>query len=430
MDSASPAQRNRALGRALGLAFPTPLHFCQNGGFVQARHGTDTSMKHLSFALLFFMAATGLTHAKSQAPTDIRYDGTRDGFADFADTTGLDWPAPDTIDTFKAGDGASIRYAHWQPADPQSRSGVVVFFSGRTEYIEKNIYTFRDLQQQNYELWTLDWRGQGLSDRAIPEHPDRGHIDTFDTFVADAAQFIDEIVQLDRYDGMPKILMAHSMGGAIGTLYLQAYPGQFDRAVFSAPMHGLGVNNALVRSIFSAKSADSCATTVIGDCPWKSNFKTTFDPCDFSKPATPTMFKSMRRATIYSHDLDKLREQICIVEAERLGEPNIANLGLGKPTAGWMTQAFAAIKKLFAQAGKLQTPLLIIGGGADDVVSNDSQQAFCDAAASYCCRLETEGASHELLIEVESIRTEFMAKFYDFADSDELAPEWCASHSG
>ncbi len=385
-------------------------------------------MNHLSIALSLLLLLPTL--ALGKPATRISYDGTREGFETFVQDTGLDWPTPDTMAFFSARDDAQIRYAHWRAADPQARAGVVVFFSGRTEYIEKNIYTFADLQLQNYDVWTLDWRGQGLSQRAIPQYPDRGHIDDFDTFVADAAQFIGEVVQLDRLDGVPKILMAHSMGGAIGTLYLQAHPGQFDRAVFSAPMHGLGVNNALVRSVFSTKSANSCATTLIGDCPWESNFKTTFDPCDFSRPASKTMFKSMRRAHIYSHDLDKLREQFCLVEAERLGGPAPANLGLGKPTAGWMTQAFAAIKKMFTRASQLSTPLLIIGGAEDDIVSNDSQQKFCDAAAPFCCRLETPGASHELLIEIEPIRKDFMASFYRFVASDQTAPEWCASHSG
>ena len=383
-------------------------------------------MKRLLLSMGLMLALLPPLATAKSSPTTISYDGTRSGFEDFVDRTGLDWPIPVRIDTFTARDGASLRYAHWQAASPQERAGVVVFFSGRTEYIEKNIYTYRDLQSQNYDVWTLDWRGQGLSQRAIVNHPDRGHIDNFDTFVADAAQFIDEIVELDSIQNTPKILMAHSMGGAIATLYLQSHGGQFDRAVFSAPMHGLGVNNALVRTLFSKKSAESCATTLIGDCPWKSNFKSTRDPCNFETPASTSMFKWKKRATIYSHDLDKLREQFCIVEAERLGGPAGANLGLGKPTAGWMTQAFAAIKKLFAQADMMTTPLLIIGGGEDEVVSNESQQAFCNAASAYCCRLETPGASHELLIEIEPIRKDFMDSFYSFINSGKSAPQWCA----
>ncbi len=76
-------------------------------------------------------------------------------------------PVPDNFvtDYLKTPDGLAMRYARWQP--PAGRRGTVCIFQGRGEWIEKYFETVRDLRARGFAVATLDWRGQGLSERML-----------------------------------------------------------------------------------------------------------------------------------------------------------------------------------------------------------------------------------------------------------------------
>ena len=74
-------------------------------------------------------------------------------------------PVPDDVvtGTLKTRDGVALRFARWAP--PPGRKGTVCLFQGRAEFIEKYFETVRDLRARGFAVATLDWRGQGLSER-------------------------------------------------------------------------------------------------------------------------------------------------------------------------------------------------------------------------------------------------------------------------
>ncbi len=76
-------------------------------------------------------------------------------------------PVPDDVVTgsIKTPDGVNLRFARWAP--PAGRKGTVVVLQGRAEYIEKYFETVRDLRARGFAVAAFDWRGQGLSDRAL-----------------------------------------------------------------------------------------------------------------------------------------------------------------------------------------------------------------------------------------------------------------------
>ncbi len=333
---------------------------------------------------------------------------------------------------FESAGGAKLRYAYWPAPDPDTRSGVVVFFQGRTEFIEKNIYAYRDLLDRNYDVWTLDWRGQGLSDRVLPDKPERGHIDSFDTYLADAEIFIKDIVKLDSIEGAEKILLAHSMGGAIGTLYMMRHPDQFDRAVFSSPMIRLpgDVDNWVIRFGNWAKKSMSpaiCAGPfgdIFDDCTWTSEFRNGVDVCALADQASETGLIDREKTEGYSHDIRKIAEIECLITNNR---PSVPSLGLGGTTSGWLRQAYQATDRIDQAKADLKTPLLIVGGSQDEIVSNAGQADFCDVGNPSCCRLEIEGAGHELLIESEPFREEFFDAFQSFVSGEATPKTFCTS---
>src|SRR6516165_2660670 len=90
-------------------------------------------------------------------------------------------PAPEGVTTgmLRTPDKVSIRYARWEP--PRGRKGTVVIFQGRTEFIEKYFEVVHDLRARGFAVATLDWRGQGLSDRAL-RNPRKGYVRNFSQY--------------------------------------------------------------------------------------------------------------------------------------------------------------------------------------------------------------------------------------------------------
>ncbi len=366
----------------------------------------------------------------SLSEAEVRYDGSRSDFEGFVETYDKAWPVPAKLESFTTQDGAELRYAHWPAPNPKRRAGVVVFFQGRTEFIEKNIYAYQDLLERNFDVWTLDWRGQGLSDRLLPEEPEKGHIDSYATYLADAEFFLRKIVKLDEVRGVPRILMAHSMGGAIGATYLLRNPGEFDKAVFSAPLIKLpgGVDNALVRAGNRAKITikPSVCTGLnpLNSCLWQSEFEEDADVCSIADDAAASALIDRDTTESFSHDATKVAEIECWIVNNR---PAVPSLGLGGPTSGWLRASYEATDWINANKSRLETPLLIIGGSEDQTVSNEGQSAFCDVDNPECCRLEIEGAGHELLIEAAPLKEQFFEAFDVFIDTDQQPDAFCES---
>uniref|UniRef100_UPI0013D3B38A alpha/beta fold hydrolase n=1 Tax=Enterobacter cloacae TaxID=550 RepID=UPI0013D3B38A len=82
----------------------------------------------------------------------------------------------------------------------------------------------------------IDHRGQGLSGRMLPDTR-RGHVDNFSDYVDDLAAFWQQEVQPGPW--RKRYILAHSMGGAISTLFLQRHKHQCDAIALTAPMYGI-----------------------------------------------------------------------------------------------------------------------------------------------------------------------------------------------
>ena len=83
---------------------------------------------------------------------------------------------PPTIETvggtatfLRMADGVRLRLACF-PASGEKASGTVLMLAGFTEFIEKGLESIAALQQRGFGVVTFDWRGQGLSDRLLPQH--------------------------------------------------------------------------------------------------------------------------------------------------------------------------------------------------------------------------------------------------------------------
>src|SRR6188474_2391316 len=90
-------------------------------------------------------------------------------------------PVPEgaTVGTVKTSDGVVLRFARWEP--PPGRKGTLCVFPGRAEFIEKYFEVVRDARARGFAVAVLDWRGQGHSERALP-NARKGHVHDFSGF--------------------------------------------------------------------------------------------------------------------------------------------------------------------------------------------------------------------------------------------------------
>ena len=119
----------------------------------------------------------------------------------------------------------------------ENAKGTIVVSYGFTEsclkYYELLYYFYRE----GYQAAIIDHRGHGRSMREV-EDMTVVHVELFSRYVKDLHHFVEKKVK-PMADGKPLYLFAHSMGGCIGTFYLEQYPDDFKRAVLTAPMLGV-----------------------------------------------------------------------------------------------------------------------------------------------------------------------------------------------
>src|SRR5262249_32814193 len=94
----------------------------------------------------------------------------------------------------------------------------------------------REAQERGFAVASLDWRGQGLSQRPLGDER-KGHVRDFSQYDLDLDTFIKEIVLPDCPP--PVFALAHSMGATI--VIRAAHRGRrfVERVVWSAPMLNL-----------------------------------------------------------------------------------------------------------------------------------------------------------------------------------------------
>ena len=104
---------------------------------------------------------------------------------------------------------------------------------------------------RGFGVATLDWRGQGDSDRLIRDRQ-RGYVSSFRDYTADLEQFFEEIVLPDCRG--PYYILAHSAGAVIALLAAPSMVNRVRRMVLIAPfltLPDLPVSITTVRRVCS-----------------------------------------------------------------------------------------------------------------------------------------------------------------------------------
>ncbi|MCA1298281.1 alpha/beta fold hydrolase [Stappia indica] len=286
-------------------------------------------------------------------------------------------------------DGLLLRHARWMPTGSPLK-GTVTLLQGRAEFIEKYFETVRDLRARGYAVVTFDWRGQGGSARVL-RNPRRGHVDDFSDFLLDLDAVLTKVT-LASMPG-PHYALAHSTGGAVLLYGARRLRTRFERAVLSAPLIGLGkvgLRQGLVCPLAAFLSAVGFGAAYVPGGGPKLNMRFETNP------------------------LTSDRRRFERNEAVLAAAPE---LEIGAPTIDWLAAACRAMKRFFEPgfAPDMALPVLIVTAGQDRIVSTPAAERFARQARSVQY-LEIPGARHELLMEADLYRDQFLAAFSAFVD--------------
>ncbi len=289
---------------------------------------------------------------------------------------------------FPAEGGASLRWAHLA-AQPSSRPPVnCVLVGGFSEFIEKYFETIRDLTARGINVWCLDWRGQGGSERD-PSLPTRPLARDFERDARDLTAFTEAMLPKDQC----RLLVAHSMGGAIALLALHHKADLVNAAILSAPM--LKIETGVPR--FVAWGLAWFMTTI----GFKRMFVPGAHPWTYDERLSPETSPT-------SNDPER-----CLIQ--RTWFDSQPRLRVDGPTYGWL-YASLRMTRNFSTPGyleKITIPVLLGSAGRERFVNPRKHRR----AAIYMpdCRLvEFPTAKHELFMEADSYRDAWFAEIDAF----------------
>ncbi len=281
-----------------------------------------------------------------------------------------------------ADDGIGLRIALWR-GGREASAGTVLLFAGRTEYAEKYAPVALELNQAGYAVITVDWRGQGLSQRLMGD-PRPGHVGRFSDYQHDVVALA--AAALELHLPKPWYLLAHSMGGGIGLEAL--YNGlEVRAAAFSAPMWG--IHTATDPSWFVRRLAMLVEKIGLGGKTTPGNGGTT---------------TYVTRAGFETNVLtgDGLHWARLVAEAALWPD-----LTLGGATYHWVREALEECERLASQPSP-DLPALISLGTRETVVSPAAINARA-AGWTGAQLLNIPGGRHEVLFETPPRRAAFLS---------------------
>jgi lysophospholipase len=282
---------------------------------------------------------------------------------------------------FVAADGALLRWGHVPVADARAEC---VLVGGFGEFVEKQFETMRDLAARRIAVWCLDWRGQGgsIRPRRLPTRP---RARNFERDADDLAGF----AQAQLRTGLPRVVVAHSMGGAIALLCLSRHPGLFAAAVLSSPMIGLRTGRVppiLLRVITRpARAAGLGICFIPGARKWRP-----------SRLPSPERSRGTADA-----------ERCQLRHAWFSAEPALRH---DDATYAWLDSALALMARISKPEflTTIKTPILL-GRPEREVVVSRAAQRRAARLLPHCTLVELVDSKHDPFLERDAIRNYWLA---------------------
>ena len=309
--------------------------------------------------------------------TDIKFLG-EDDFLSAMENENKAWfdeaAKPGTLKSF---DGANLRYFVFTPDAPKAS---VVIVHGMAEFIGKYREYLWYLYKAGYKLFFMEQRGHGYSEGKCPEM-DVIYIDSYSTYVKDLHQFMETVVKPESKK-LPIMMIAHSMGGCIGALYLEKHPGTVKSAILSSPM--LKMKGADYPSIVVSLIGIYAAITGKSKklAPNQKHFN----------PDADIAVSSALSAPRFKYQLSQRKED---VHYQTCGA-----------SFGWAVASMKASRKAVKNAGLIKIPVSVMTAGCDHLIDPAGYEAFKEKVPNAVFH-EYKDSRHEIFNADEATRIRY-----------------------
>lgn len=253
-------------------------------------------------------------------------------------------------------EGSQKLYCEYYVHPLDLSKGSVFISHGFTESCGKYHEVIYYFLKAGYSVCMIEHRGHGRS-RRTEERTSAGaptDIEKFQYYVYDMDYAIETVLKKNL--PAPYYLFCHSMGGAIGALYMESHPDTFQKAIFSAPMFEIN-SGGYPKAVVKALIRISCALGkqeqfLAGQNPFSAeeNFADSAASCE---PRYRYYFE------------------------QQLAVPAFQN---GGSSIRWAGESLRATERLLKpeNCSKITIPVLLFQAGADTVVCSGGQDRFIE----------------------------------------------------
>lgn len=287
---------------------------------------------------------------------------------------------------FHSYDDTKIFYEYY--INPQEKAAIVIShgFCEFTAKFEEVTYNFF---QAGYSVFLLDYRGHGYSKRFI-EDKSKVHVHSYNEYVLDLHNYITKIVMKNSLQDK-LVLYGHSMGGAIGALFMERFPKVFSCAILSSPMlemdFGKNPEFLVWLVMLYAKMSRTDEEYVRGH-------------------------KGFDGIPIFDRSSCLSKARYDYIFAKRLQDTNYQTYG---GTCAWTLASMKALRKLHKYAYLVKTPILLFQASNDTVVKSRGQNRFSKKSKNTKLVVFTN-SKHEIYNADTKTRKVYYNKIFEFIE--------------
>ena len=274
----------------------------------------------------------------------------------------------------------------------EDQKGSIVICHGIGEYTEKYNELIYYFINSGYSVFIIEHRGNGRSGR-LGGDDGQISVEKFDYYIEDFKKFLDKVV-VPHSSNKKLLLFAHSMGGGIGTIFLEKYPEYFKGAVLSSPMHKIHTGKA---PAFIADLLSMLLVTIGKQYKYMPGQKPYTGQRKFPNRTTNCEER-------YNYQYNKILKN--------------KMFQTGGASARWYFEASKATRYLRKRKNisKVKIPVMLIQSQCDTHVVGKAHYKFGEYAEN-CQIIIAENAKHESYFEVDDITAQVIKNIIDFFDN-------------